>query len=156
MEPTNREIGADFVARQEEKRKKGQLRYLSLKKQKLFLENYAATMNKTNAAHLSGIKDPGQVNLQARNDPEFGAKVQAIKEGRLDELEGEQWKDAKIRPEDRRWILERQRPDEWSKKTETKIEGEVKHVHQMSDKQLEALVQQYLPEAVDAEFEVEE
>lgn len=156
MEQTNREIGAAFVARQEDGRKKGNLRYLSVKKQKLFLQNFASTMNKTHAAHLSGIKDPSQVNRQINADPEFAEQFLAIKEGRLDELEGEQWQDAKIRPEDRRWVLERQRPEEWSKKTETKIEGEVKHIHQLSDKQLEALVQQYLPEAIDAEFEVEE
>jgi hypothetical protein len=81
-------------------------------------------------------------------DPEFKAQVDAIKDGHLDQLEQAQWEDAKIRPEDRRWVLSRQRPEEWSEKKNIAHTGKIEHTHrleQMTDEQLEEIVGYHKP-----------
>ena len=131
-------------------------RMLSQKKENLFLEHYKNTLNKSKACRMAGIKDPSQVARHAQKDLVFGAKVLAIKEGRLDDLEEEQWKDATLRPEDRRWVLERQRPEDWSKKSVIGHTGKVEHIHkieQMTDEQLAELVGQH---AIAADYDVDD
>jgi hypothetical protein len=76
-------------------------------------------------------------------DPAFAQAWQQAHDERLDELEAMQYEDAKIRPEDRRFVLRTQRPDVWGDKKLVGHVGKIEvnhHVQELTDAQLKQII----------------
>lgn len=135
---------------------------LSRQKQNRFLAALAERhLNVSAACRLAKISYPS-VYKQRAMDPQFKREWEEIKDEILDDLEEDQYKDAKKNPEDRRWILARQRKDAWSDKSQVSVTGQVEHVHSVGEipaATLERLIKERFPDAgdlVEAESIVEE
>ena len=84
-----------------------------------------------------------QRHSERRIDPKFAQAWQEIEESLLDTLEELQFKSALERPEDRRWVLARKRPETWSERKQTVVSGHLTvgvNVRDLTDAELEAII----------------
>ena len=118
--------------------------YLAADKRAAFLQALRqCALNITQASREAGLSTTSAIYQQRQIDPEFAAQWQAVEDELLDDLEARQWKDARERPEDRRWVLARRRPNRWAEKRAIAMKGEVRHylsVQDMTEGELEALL----------------
>jgi len=135
---------------------------LSKQKQNRFLKALAERHLNVTAACKSAQVSYSSAYKQRALDPVFKQAWEEVKNEILDDLEEDQYKDAKQNPEDRRWILARQRRDEWSDKSQISVTGQIEHVHSVGEipaATLERLIKERFPDAgdlVEAESVVEE
>jgi len=106
-------------------------RYRKLSKVKAdrFLVALEECAMNVSAACLQAKVSRSKVYAQREVDPDFRSDWQEVEDKLLDELEEKQWKDARVNPEDRRWVLARRRKQRWSASTEHTVSGEVSHTH---------------------------
>ena len=125
---------------------------ISVEARERFLSQYAKCQNISKAARLARVQRD-MVYREAKINPFFAARMQEIMDETLDELEELQLASAKIRSDDRRWVLERARADRWGiKKADTNINVNVRDAREMTDEELEQIITRY---AVEAEYNVE-
>ena len=94
-----------------------QRRAISEEKEKKFLEHLKTMeMNVSAAARAAGLKGTGGLYRHRRDNPEFAERWAEIEDEILDGLEEDQYRDAKTRSEDRRYVLSRRRAKRWSEK----------------------------------------
>ena len=75
------------------------------KRAKFLRELTKSNLNVTKAAHAAGLRSTGGLYLDKKANSEFAERWQEIEDELLDELEVHQYRDARKRPEDRRWGL---------------------------------------------------
>jgi hypothetical protein len=92
-------------------------RGISVEKEKKFLAALRTTkMNVTQAAKLAGLKGASGLYRHRAQDLEFAERWAEIEDEILDALEEAQYRDAEVKPEDRRYVLSRRRARRWSEK----------------------------------------
>lgn len=125
--------------------------FLDVDAKERFLNNFRKCLNVSRAAELSKLGRHAVRGEMERN-PVFAAAVHDIMDAAIDELEEMQFESAKKRSDDRRWLLERLRPQIWAAKKRVEGALTVKHVNakDMTDDQLEEMINRL---AVDAEYE---
>lgn len=118
-----------------------------------FLLAYARTLNISKACKLAKVT-LNIVQRELHNNPFFSARRQEIMDEALDELEELQMDSAKTKSDDRRWVLERARPDQWgSKRRVETLSVNVNAAKELSDAELERIISK---NAVEASYDVEE
>jgi len=92
-------------------------RGVSVEKEEKFLAALRTTkMNVTQAAKLAGLKSASGLYRHRAQDLEFAERWAEIEDEILDALEEAQYRDAEVKPEDRRYVLSRRRAKRWSEK----------------------------------------
>ena len=112
-------------------------------------------MNVTAAARNSGLTSPNALYRQRQHDKAFAQAWADIEGEVLDALEADQFEAAKIRGEDRRWVLARLRRNKWGDQKQVQVTGEVEHRHvrELTDKELAEIAGK---EMIEADYEVKD
>ena len=119
-----------------------------------FLEKLRECMDVTAAAKMVGLKSPRSLYAERQANPEFAERWKEIEDERLDQLEALQWQAALEHREDRRWILSRRRPSQWSEKHT--VGGKVEVEHTINGKELTTdELHKIAAKAVEAPYRVE-
>ncbi|MBQ36862.1 MAG: hypothetical protein CME04_10775 [Gemmatimonadaceae bacterium] len=95
-------------------------------------------LNVTAACRATGLAGTAGVYLQRKHDDGFRRRWEDVVDQVLDDLEEHQWQAAESNPTDRRWVLNRRRPERWVKPIEEEIKSEVTS---LSDEELKRIVQ---------------
>ena len=95
-------------------------------------------LNVTAACRATGLAGTAGIYLQRKHDADFRKRWEDVVEEVLDGLEERQWQAAENNPTDRRWVLNRRRPEQWVKPIEEEIKADVTS---LSDEQLERIIQ---------------
>ena len=137
--------------------------HLSQGKCKTFLECLQRVgMNVSKACREAGV-GKSTVYLERQRNPDFAAQWQEVEDSLLDELEEHQFRDARVNPEDRRWVLSRRRKARWSERQQVQAAGAGEgllaggqvDVKELSDAQLQAIVKEHLGTIPDGDYTVE-
>lgn len=117
--------------------------YVHPKKQEAFLVALRkCNLNVTKASKMIGLAGPRNLWKQRKYDPEFAQLWDEVEDEVLDNLEEMEFEDAAIRPEDRRFVLQRRRANRWSEKHMMAVQAQVEvntPIHELSDAQLQQI-----------------